>query len=119
MAKDKKKNSKKDKPSNDLMDNAAKSLRKFRKVTKHITKLSTAQKVVGGMALLAAGLTYLAKKQADADGAATLKPDADAAEVDLATLAGEGEGNADYATDWVGAESGGGMAESRKSKRHR
>lgn len=60
MGKDKKKKSKKDQPSEDLLGGAALSIKKFRKVTKEITKLSTGQKVVGGIALLAAGLTYWA-----------------------------------------------------------
>ena len=63
MAKDKKKHSKKDKVSAGILDAATLSVRKFRKVTKEIGKLSTGQKLVGGAALLAAGLTYLAKKQ--------------------------------------------------------
>jgi hypothetical protein len=65
MSKDKKKHSKKDELSGDILDMAALSLKKFRKVTKQIGKLSTGQKVVGGIALLAAGLTYLAQQQAD------------------------------------------------------
>ncbi|HEX8659069.1 MAG TPA: hypothetical protein VF690_16125 [Hymenobacter sp.] len=68
MAKDKKKHAKKDKSqvSDHILDAAALSLKKYRKVTKEIGKLSTRQKVVGGIALLAAGLTYLAKKQESA-----------------------------------------------------
>jgi hypothetical protein len=62
MAKDKKKHSKKDDVSDDLLDMAAMSIKKFRKVTKEIGKLSTGQKIVGGLALAAAGLTYLAKQ---------------------------------------------------------
>jgi hypothetical protein len=62
MAKDKKKHSKKDEVSDDLLDMAAMSIKKFRKVTKEIGKLSTGQKIVGGLALAAAGLTYLAKQ---------------------------------------------------------
>ncbi|MDO7885963.1 hypothetical protein [Hymenobacter cheonanensis] len=65
MPKDKKKHSKKDELSGDILEMAALSLKKFRKVTKQIGKLSTGQKVVGGLALLAAGLTYLAQQQAD------------------------------------------------------
>lgn len=75
MAKDKKKHAKKDKSpvSDGIMDAAALSLKKYRKVTRQIGKLSTGQKVVGGIALLAAGLTYLAKKQAEsANGPAEL-----------------------------------------------
>jgi hypothetical protein len=66
MPKDKKKHSKKkDELSDDLLDMAALSLKKFRKVTKEISKLSTGQKLVGGIALVAAGLTYLAQQQTD------------------------------------------------------
>jgi uncharacterized protein YjeT (DUF2065 family) len=66
MPKDKKKHSKKkDELSDDILDMATLSLKKFRKVTKEISKLSTGQKLVGGIALVAAGLTYLAKQQAD------------------------------------------------------
>lgn len=66
MGKGKKKHSKKDKVSDDIMEVAAASLKKFRKVTRQIGKLSTGQKLVGGVALLAAGLTYLANRPADA-----------------------------------------------------
>lgn len=66
MAKDKKKQSKKGGISEDLLDVAAVSLKKFRKVTRQVTKLSTGQKLVGGVALLAAGLTYLARQQGEA-----------------------------------------------------
>ncbi len=48
-----------------FLDMAAQSLRKYRRVTKQIGKMSTAQKVVGGVALLAIGLTYLSRQQAD------------------------------------------------------
>ena len=63
MGKDKKKHSKKDKASEDILDLAALSVKKFRKVTKEIGKLSTGQKLVGGLALVAAGLSYLAISQ--------------------------------------------------------
>ena len=92
MAKNKKKQSKKDGVSEYFLDEAAQSLKKFRKVTKEIGKLSTGQKVAGGVALLAAGLTYWAKKQSEAGtgttSASTAKPspDAKAAEATLATL---------------------------------
>lgn len=65
MPKDKKKKSKKDELSGDILDAANLTLKKFRKVTRQIGKLSTGQKVVGGLALLAAGLTYLAQQQTD------------------------------------------------------
>ena len=70
MAKDKKKQSKKDEASNDLLELAALSLKKFRKVSKEIGKLSTGQKMVAGLALAAAGLAYLATQHADDDPAA-------------------------------------------------
>lgn len=62
MGKDKKKNSKKDTVSEDVLDVARLSLKRFRKVTKEIGKLSTGQKLVGGLVLAAAGLVYLATK---------------------------------------------------------
>jgi len=67
MGKHKKKHSKKDDVSEDILDAAALSVKKFRKVTKEIGKLSTGQKIVGGLALVAAGLVYLA---AETDGPA-------------------------------------------------
>ncbi|TGE21608.1 hypothetical protein E5K00_15120 [Hymenobacter aquaticus] len=66
------------------LDEAAGTLHAFRKATKSVRRLTTGQKVVGGLALLAAGLTYLAKRQAAA--AAAVTPDARAAEAHLATL---------------------------------
>ncbi|QKG58031.1 hypothetical protein GKZ68_16230 [Hymenobacter sp. BRD128] len=82
MPKDKKKHAKKkDELSGDILDMANLSLKKFRKVTKQIGKLSTGQKVVGGLALLAAGLTYLAQQQTDAP--ATGDDDAATSAVDL------------------------------------
>jgi hypothetical protein len=74
--KKKKKHSLKEEVSEDLLDAAAVSVRKFRKVTKEVYKLTTGQKIVGGIALLAAGLTYLAKKEFDSkDKADGNKPD--------------------------------------------
>jgi hypothetical protein len=73
MAKDKKKKHKKDDASEDILDVAALSIKKFRKVTKEIGKLSTGQKLVGGIALVAAGLTYLATQDAGATPAADAK----------------------------------------------
>jgi hypothetical protein len=67
MGKGKKKHSKKDEVTEDILDVAAISVRKFRKVTKEIHKLSTGQKIVGGLALVAAGLTYLAKQEPSTD----------------------------------------------------
>ncbi|MBD2723361.1 hypothetical protein [Hymenobacter armeniacus] len=88
MAKNKKKKHKKDDVSEDILDVATLSIRKFRKVTKEIGKLSTGQKLVGGIALVAAGLAYLASQEEEgagperADEATPLKlhahrPDAD------------------------------------------
>jgi hypothetical protein len=65
MPKDKKKHSKKDQSSEDILDLAHVSLKKFRKVTREIGKLSTGQKLVGGIVLAAAGLAYLATRQTD------------------------------------------------------
>jgi hypothetical protein len=74
MAKDKKKHSKKDKLSKDILDVATVSVKKFRKVTREISKLSMGQKVVGGVALLAVGLTYLAKSEAGGDKKSAAPP---------------------------------------------
>lgn len=63
MPKAKKKHSKKDAASDDLLDLAHASVKKFRKVTREIGKLSTGQKLVGGLALAAAGLAYLAARE--------------------------------------------------------
>ena len=67
MAKSKKKHSKKDQASANILDVAALSLKKFRKVTREIGKLSTGQKVVGGLALVAVGLAYMATQAAAAE----------------------------------------------------
>ena len=72
-----------------LLGGAAKSIRQLRK-----RKLSTAQKVLGGAALVALGVSYLAKRLNGADlparPDATTTADADAAESSLAAM----EGNA-------------------------
>ena len=72
----KKKHGKKDQTSEDMLDMAALSLKKFRKVTRQIGKLSTGQKLVGGLALAAAGLVYLAQQKPTADQSATPTPEA-------------------------------------------
>ena len=46
-----------------MLEVAAQSLKKFRKVTKEIAKLSTGQKLVGGLVIAAAGLAYLATRE--------------------------------------------------------
>lgn len=68
MAKNKKKKSKKNDVSDDILDTAALSIKKFRKVTNQIGKLSTGQKLAGGLALLAAGLIYLEQRKGNDDG---------------------------------------------------
>lgn len=90
------KNSKKNKvkasKKNSLLGGATKSLKKLGKGTrKRIGGLSTTQKVVGGAALVALGLSYLAKRRGAADGLTTTSlDDAAVAEENLATLdAGE------------------------------
>lgn len=75
MSKVKKKGSKKSKPSRDLLDTATVALKKFRRFTKQAGKLSTTQKVVGGIALLAAGLTYLATQSGEGRIPAASEPD--------------------------------------------
>ena len=87
MAKDKKKRSKKDPASENIMDAAALSLKKFRKVTKQIGKLSTGQKLAGGAALLAAGLVYLANRDGPAATPAQPAPGPPAADADAAAEA--------------------------------
>lgn len=85
MSRDKKKHSKKDAASADLLDLAHASLKKFRKVTREIGKLSTGQKLVGGLALAAAGLAYLAARDSSDDAAAPLTVAAVAEPVPSAT----------------------------------
>lgn len=70
MPQAKKKHSKNDAASEDLLDLAHTSLKKFRKVTREIGKLSPGQKLVGGLALAAAGLTYLATRNSSNEAAA-------------------------------------------------
>ena len=67
MGKDKKKHSKKDTVSDDILDLAHTSVKKFRKVTRQINKLSAGQKLVGSLALAAAGLAYLAARDSGSD----------------------------------------------------
>ena len=68
-----------------LLGGAAKSIKNLRK-----RKLSTAQKVLGGAALVALGVGYLAKRLSDTDlparPDATTTADADAAETSLAAM---------------------------------
>lgn len=67
MGKHKHKHSKKDTVSDDILDAAAISIKKYRKVTNEIAKLSPGQKLVGGLMLLAAGYFYLDKVKSAAD----------------------------------------------------
>ncbi len=68
-----------------LLGGAVKSIKQLRK-----RKLSTTQKVVGGAALVALGVSYLAKRLSGADlparPDATTTADADAAETSLAAM---------------------------------
>ena len=71
---------------NTLLSGAAKSIKSLRK-----SKLSTTQKVLGGAALVALGVGYLAKRLNGADlparsDATTTAADADAAESSLAAM---------------------------------
>lgn len=88
MSRDKKKHAKKDAAPDDLLDLAHASLKKFRKVTREIGKLSTGQKLVGGLALAAAGLTYLATRDTTRDSSdEAAAPHALAAEAEAAPAA--------------------------------
>ncbi|TYZ09320.1 hypothetical protein FY528_11285 [Hymenobacter lutimineralis] len=67
MGKHKHKHSKKETVSDDILDAAAISIKKYRKVTNELAKLSSGQKLVGGLMLLAAGYFYLDKVKNDAN----------------------------------------------------
>ena len=69
MSKSKKKDSKKSKGSSDLLDTATLGLKKYRRFAKQIKKLSTTQKVVGGLALLAAGYAFITNSSLGEDAA--------------------------------------------------
>lgn len=51
----------------DVLDAAVVSIKKFRKITNEIAKLSTGQKLLGGVVLAAAGLIYLDQRKGSAD----------------------------------------------------
>ncbi|QJX46417.1 hypothetical protein HMJ29_05490 [Hymenobacter taeanensis] len=51
-----------------MLDAAVLSIRKFRKITNEIAKLSLGQKVVGSLVLAAAGLIYLDQRKGDDSG---------------------------------------------------
>ena len=84
----KKKNKVKIDKKTTLLGGAAKSLKKLTKGTaSSISGLSTTQKVVGGAALVALGLSYLAKRQGGSTVETTdATSDAVVAEENLATL---------------------------------
>ena len=65
MSKKKTKGSKKDKASGDLLDTATGELKKLRRFAKQVKKLSTTQKIVGGLAVLAAGYALITNRSAD------------------------------------------------------
>lgn len=69
MSKHKKKHSKKTKDAvpDDMFEVAAQSVKRFRKVTNEIAKLSLGQKLVGSLVLVAAGLIYLDQRKAGND----------------------------------------------------
>lgn len=69
MSKSKKKDSKKSKDTSDLLDTATLGLKKYRRFAKQVKKLSTAQKVVGGLALLAAGYAFVVNSSLGEDAA--------------------------------------------------
>ena len=71
----KNKHSKKDDISENILDVATVALKKYRKVTKEISKLSTGQKIAAGIALAAAGLAYLAATEGS-DGQPSEEPGA-------------------------------------------
>lgn len=72
-----------------LLGGTAKSLRKLGKgATTGLGGMTTAQKVAGGAALVALGLSYWAKRRT-ATPAAAPSPDATAAEQNLASLDAE------------------------------
>ncbi|MDQ2772870.1 MAG: hypothetical protein M3Y54_20490 [Bacteroidota bacterium] len=74
--KKKKKHSKKDKSSTDVLGLTYLTIKKFRKVTKQVGKLSTGQKLLAGAAMAAAGLAYLAAREPDAPAEASDPPGA-------------------------------------------
>ena len=80
-----KKNKKTKAGKKSLLDGAAKSFKKLSKGS-GLDKLTTTQKVLGGAALLAVGLSYLGKRRTSTPAATS--PDATAAEESLASMEG-------------------------------
>lgn len=72
MGKHKKKQSKQDSLPDNFLDVTALSIKKYRKVTNEIAKLSPVQKLVGSLALLAAGYVYLNKVKNDSGSGSLL-----------------------------------------------
>ncbi|GAB3303124.1 hypothetical protein [Hymenobacter tenuis] len=77
----------------DVLDAAVLSIKKFRKVTNEIAKLSTGQKLVGGLVLAAAGLIYLDQRKGKPDATPHHAPKADWARLP--------EANTTFATEEV------------------
>ncbi|QDA58971.1 hypothetical protein [Hymenobacter jejuensis] len=102
MGKDKKKKAKhKNQPAQDLLDRAAVSIKKFRRITKQIAKLSPGQKLVGGLALVATGLAYLAQQQAYTRSSAAASAEA-AEENSASSLLSESKTDPDNARGSLG-----------------
>lgn len=62
MSKNKNKGSKKNKGARDLLASATARLQQFRRLAKQAQKLSTPQKVMGGLGLLVAGYAFLTRR---------------------------------------------------------
>ncbi|MFC7671145.1 hypothetical protein ACFQT0_29920 [Hymenobacter humi] len=84
MSKKKPKGSKKNKAYGDLLDTATLGLKKFRRFARQVNKLSSTQKVVGGLAVLAAGYAFITNSSPDESPAAA--PDLGEATPPSATL---------------------------------
>ena len=85
MSKNKPKDSKKNKASGDLLDSATLGLQQFRRFAKQVQKLSTTQKIVGGLAVLAAGYALITNSSPVEAPAATAALDEPTPPVVLAT----------------------------------
>jgi hypothetical protein len=104
----------KDAVPEDMLDAAALSIRKFRKVTHELSKLSTGQKLLGSLVLVAAGLIYLDQRQ-DEDGSNPEKQDA---KRDWARLAEAKATSATAAPDEPTRPAQAAPHKSRKAPRH-
>ena len=72
MSKKMNKGSKKNKASGDLLDTATAELKKLRRFAKQFKKLSTTQKIVGGLAVLAAGYALINNTSSDEEATEAL-----------------------------------------------